>query len=107
MVNNNKCKRCGEVETYRHLLWDCREAKNIWQLFNEFVTNLNQTNEKVQEYDNVFRIGNMESVSKIKLKIVQGMIQIERPKHWTIERINEIANENRCIELYNAKLLNK
>ena len=107
MVNNNKCKRCGEVETYRHLLWDCREAKNIWQLFNEFVTNLNQTNEKVQEYDNVFRIGNMESVSKIKLKIVQGMIQIERPKYWTIERINEIANENRCIELYNAKLLNK
>jgi asparagine synthetase B (glutamine-hydrolysing) len=36
MVDNNKCKRCGEVETYKHLLWECREAKNIWQLFNEF-----------------------------------------------------------------------
>jgi hypothetical protein len=88
-------------------LWDCREAKNIWQLFNEFVTNINQTNEKVQEYDNVFRIGNLENVSKIKMKIVQGMIQIERPRCWTIERINEIANETRCIELYYAKLLNK
>ena len=21
MVNDNKCKRCGEVESYRHLLW--------------------------------------------------------------------------------------
>ena len=107
MVTNNRCKRCGEVETYKHLLWECREAKNIWQLFNEFVTNINQMNEKVQEYDNVFRIGNVENVSKIKLKIIQGMIQIERPKCWTIEKINEIANENRCIELYNAKLLNK
>ena len=49
----------------------------------------------------------MESVSKIKLKIVQGMIQIEQPKYWTIERINEIANEIRCIELYNENLKNK
>jgi hypothetical protein len=26
---NNTCKRCGEVETLRHLLWECREAKNV------------------------------------------------------------------------------
>ncbi len=58
----------------------------------------------VQEYDNVFNIGNIGSVSKVKMRIVQGMIQIERPSGWTIERINKIANEIRFIELYNAKL---
>jgi hypothetical protein len=27
MVNNNKCKRSGGVETYRFLLWEYRRAK--------------------------------------------------------------------------------
>ena len=107
MVNSNKCKRCGGVETYKHLLWECKEAKNIWELFNKFVTNINQNNEKVQDYDNVFKVGNNEKVSKVKMKIIQGMIQIERPKCWTYERINEIANEIRCMELYNKILKNK
>ena len=104
MVSNNKCKRCGEVETYKHLLWECREAKNIWQLFNEFLTNINENNEKVHEYDNLFRIGNKGNVSKIKMKIIQGMIQIERPYGWTIEKIKEIAYDIRNIELYNSTI---
>jgi hypothetical protein len=104
MVDNNKCKRCGEVETYKHLLWECREAKNIWHLYNEFVTNLNQNNERIQEYDNVFMAGNKGYVSKVKMKIVQEMIQIDRPRCWTIERIKEIANEINSIELYNKKI---
>ena len=104
MVSNNKCKRCGEVETYKHLLWECREAKNIWQLFNEFLTNINENNEKVHEYDNLFRIGNKGNVSKIKMKIIQGMIQIERPYGWTIEKIKEIAYDIRNIEMYNSTI---
>ena len=89
------------------MLWECREARNIWQLFNEFVTNINQNTEKVQDYDNVFRIGNIGKISKVKMKIVQGMIQIERPICWTIEKINDIANGIRCMELYNTKLFKK
>ena len=104
MVNDNKCKRCGEVETYKHLLWGCREAANIWKLFNEFVTNINQINDRVQDYDNVFCVGSTGYISKVKMKIIQGMIQIERPKCWTIERIEELANEIKFIELYNTKL---
>ena len=107
MVNSDKCKRCGDVENYKHLLWECREAKNIWRLFNEYVTNINQNKEKVQDYDNVFRVGNKGNVSKLKMKIIQRMIQIERPRYWTIERIYEIANEIGCKEVYNAKLMNK
>jgi hypothetical protein len=36
MVNNNNCKRCDEVEDFKHLIWECREAKRIWKVFNEF-----------------------------------------------------------------------
>jgi hypothetical protein len=107
MVDSDKCKRCGEVETYKHLLWECREAKKIWHLFNEFLTDLNQSNERIQEYDNVFRVGNTGNVSKVKMKIIQGMIQVERPRCWTIERIKEIANEIKGIELYNTKSLKR
>jgi hypothetical protein len=35
------------------------------------------------------------------------MIQIERPVNWTIERIRKIANELRCMEIYNATKTNK
>ncbi len=38
------------------------------------------------------------------MKIVQGMIQVERPKCWTLDRINDIAKEIKCIELYNEKI---
>jgi hypothetical protein len=33
MVENNTCKRCGEVETYKNLLWECREVKKNLELF--------------------------------------------------------------------------
>jgi hypothetical protein len=58
---------------------------------------LAQNNEKVHEYDIFFRFGNIGNVSKIKMKVIQGMIQIERPKGWTIERIKEIAYDIRNI----------
>ena len=56
MVDSDKCKRCGEVETYKRLIWECGEAKRIWQHFNAFVTSANQKEERVLDYENVFRI---------------------------------------------------
>jgi cephalosporin-C deacetylase-like acetyl esterase len=79
MVNNNKCKRCEEVETFKHLKWECRDAKRIWQLFNEFATSANQQEEKVLENENIFKIGNMANMNKVKIKVIQGMIQVDRP----------------------------
>jgi hypothetical protein len=68
IVNNNKCKRCEDVETYKHLLWECREAKKIWMAFNEFVvTHLDLHQEKIKDYDNIFMIGKIGVLSKIKI----------------------------------------
>ena len=107
MVNNNKCKRCEEVETYKHLIWECREAQKIWKAFNEFVAHLDLQEEKIMEYDNIFMIGEREVLSKVKIRVIQEMIQIERPVNWAIERIQKIANELRCMEIYNATKINK
>ena len=37
MSRTDECERCGEVETYMHLLWGCRgcrEARGVWRSFN-------------------------------------------------------------------------
>jgi hypothetical protein len=96
MVDTNKCKRCGEIETYKHLLWTCREAQKIWQLYSEFVSLTNQQEERVLEYENVFKIGNIANINKVKMKIIQGMIEIERPVNWSMEKVMKIAKEIRC-----------
>ena len=33
MVNNNRCERCEEVETIKHLKWDYEESRIKWYLF--------------------------------------------------------------------------
>jgi hypothetical protein len=33
MIEEDKCDRCGEVETRDHLLFTCEFAKKLWQLF--------------------------------------------------------------------------
>jgi hypothetical protein len=46
-------------------------------------------------------------MNKVKVKVIQGMIQIERPTNWTIEKIKKIANDIRQTELHNASKQNK
>ena len=103
MVNNNKCKRCAEVETYKHLLWECREVQKIWKLFNEFTSHIDHQEDNVLVYENVFIIGNIANVNKIKIRIIQEMIQMERPINWTMDNIVRLANELQRIEIYNAR----
>ena len=99
--------RCGDVETYKHLLWECRESGNIWKVYNEFLYKIDHPNETVRKYDDVFKIGIIGGLSKIKMKIIQGMIQIVRPVNWTVEHINKIANEIKCMELYISKQIER
>ena len=102
MVNCDKCNRCVEVETYKHLLWECGEARKIWMAFNDFATSINHLEDRVLEYEDVFKIGNTESLNKIKVTVIQGMIQIKRPTNWTKENIIEIAKNIKRIETYNT-----
>ena len=107
MVNDNKCKRCGEVETYRHLLWECREARRIWRVHGEYMVSMRQPSGEVHCYEDVFKLGDFGVVSRVKMKVIQEMIQVERPVDWSIGRIKKIVSEIKSIDLYNAAISGK
>ena len=66
-----------------------------------------QTINEVLCYEDVFKIGDLGNVSKVKMKIIQEMIQVERPVNWTIENVKKVVKEIKNIELYNAAILGK
>ena len=104
MINNNICERCQQIETTRHLLWGCVESRNIWELFNIWIANNNPISTVINEYQDIYRIDDCAHVCKVKMKIIQEMIQIERPQGWNIEKINLISKDIKQIELYNKKM---
>ena len=55
----------------------------------------------INEYQDIYNIDDCAHICKVKMKIIQEMIQIERPCGWNMERINLISKEFKRIELYN------
>ena len=84
MFDNNLCCRCGKVESYRHLLWGCIEARIIWQLYNQFMAQRNFHNVEVKEHSDIFIVENISMLSKVKMRIIQNMINIICPTNWTL-----------------------
>jgi len=107
MSENPNCPRCNEIESTKHLLWECNESRNIWNLYNSVLTNSNLQNMTINKYEDIFITENLSILSTIKMKIVQEFIQIERPKGWSITRIENLIMSIRDTELYNAKIYNK
>ena len=55
----------------------------------------------VVNYENIFTIDSNRMISMIKVRLIQAMIQIQRPTGWGIEKIRQLALELKCIEKYN------
>jgi hypothetical protein len=104
MTNNEDCPRCGEIETSEHLLWNCAHVKNIWSLFNQIMCQVSLHNECVTLYEDVFRVGSHPANCMIKIKIIQALIQIERPTYWNRQNILDIINDLRKVEKYNSSI---
>ena len=71
------------------------------QLFNKWITNNSTVAKEVIEYQDIYIIDNCAHVCKVKMKIIQEMIQIVRPSGWNMDRMNLISNDIKRIELYN------
>ena len=56
---------------------------------------------RVCEYQDIYNIDECVHVCKVKMKIIQEMIQIERPSGWNLDHINRLSNDIKKIELYN------
>ena len=101
IINDNVCERCQQIESTKHLLWECAESRNIWESFNNWIINKNPMAQLINEYQDIYNIDDCAHICKVKMKIIQEMIQIERPRGWNLERINLISKEIEKIELYN------
>ena len=53
MSRTDECERCGEVETYSHLFWECSESKRVWKSFNEYMSEIGHRH-RVTKYEDVF-----------------------------------------------------
>jgi exonuclease III len=102
MVDTDKCSRCGQMETLKHLLWDCNDSYNIWNIFNNTLSKLSNETISVNRYDDIFYAINSPSLGLVKIKIIQELIQINRPKNWTTDNLTNIINNLVDIERYNA-----
>jgi hypothetical protein len=107
MTESANCPRCGETETSRHMLWGCRESRNIWKIFNEILNDQNIQFGQVNIFEDLFATKDLKIVSVIKMKIINEMIQIVRPTGWNKDRLIKILKRLKNIEIYNATKLNK
>jgi exonuclease III len=103
MTQTDCCPRCGMTETSKHLLWECQHVREIWSLYNKIMTE-----GKVNTYEEIFQINNSHSSIMIKMKTIQELIQIDRPKNWNMiifkEKIQNLVNIERYIALNNGTI---
>jgi hypothetical protein len=104
MVESDICVRCdvNETENTRHMLWECRHVKEIWNIYNKFMTIIGCTINKVETYEDIFKACTKSSINIIKLQIIKQLIQIERPKCWTEEKMKLLIKETNDIERFNC-----
>jgi hypothetical protein len=98
------------TETSKHLLWECTHVKNIWSLFNDLMNHIRNGHECVSNYEDVFQACEMPAVTIVKAKIIQALIQIERPINWDRDRLLDTIKDLINVERYNAvvsKTINK
>jgi hypothetical protein len=104
MVANNECPRCKQTENLKHLVYSCYHANLMWTLYNEFIFKIKITNEKVTNYEDVFKIPTSQELSLVKIKLIQSMIQIERPTNWKVTDLIRMIRETSNILKYNATI---
>ena len=107
MTNSPNCPRCGQIETTKHLLWECYESQKMWNCYNDVLVLSNLENMKIEKYDDLYRTETLGILSIVKTKLTQELIQIVRPVNWNINRTIEIINKMRNIEIYNTNINNK
>jgi hypothetical protein len=102
MIQDDTCPRCNNIETTKHLLFECNQVAKIWKLFNTLMSDVNQGENKVEHYDDVYKSCVNPASSLIKIKVIQSLIQIQRPSNWTRNNLLDILKEIKNIEKYNS-----
>jgi hypothetical protein len=100
MTETYECPRCGGSEDMRHLLWDCSHASHIWSIYNNIMNKVNHR--RTENFEDVFTPGDNQPTCIVKIKLIQQLIQIDRPKNWNEEKLKKIIEQTMSTDLYNA-----
>jgi hypothetical protein len=92
MTDTDKCPRCGMVEDTQHQLFECKDSKFMWKLYNNIVTNTHNTECKIENFADVLftRVQDTSQTELIKTVIIKLNIQIIRPRYNIQKILNEI-----------------
>jgi exonuclease III len=107
MVESPTCKRCGEIETNNHLLFECRFTVLMWSIYNKVLRESFNSKYSIRRIEDIFDFNNGPIENGLKIKLINELIQIDRPMYWTKEKILNIATEMKNIEKYIAIKNNK
>jgi hypothetical protein len=91
MIDNNRCDRCGDIETSQHMLIDCPDANKIWSHLRNILMTIN-IEFKVDIY-NVLNIGdftNDQAIISIVAEINSYNSQPNRPTDTPRQKIASI-----------------
>jgi hypothetical protein len=102
MTVTDECPRCGITETSKHLLYECAHVRNIWSLFNNLMSQIGNDQQCINNYEDVFQVSDTPAISIVKAKIIQSLIQIERPINWNREKLLDMIKDLINVECYNA-----
>jgi hypothetical protein len=72
--------------------------KKIWSLFYNLETQIRNGQECVNNYEDVFQACELSAINNLKAKIINALIQIERPLNWNREKLLDNIKELMNIE---------
>ena len=102
MVNSDSCPRCGLTETINHLLWECTHSKQIWNLYNKLSADQLESHNPVINYEGVYSFELNPAATLLKIKVIQALIQIVRPKNWNENNMKSLLDDLIKTEKYIA-----
>jgi hypothetical protein len=101
MTATPNCPRCNQVETSKHLLWECVETKKLWKAYNDVLKEINLDQMNLILYEDLFKTETIPVLMTIKLRLIQELIQITRPTNWNTSRTLNIIFQLRNMEMQN------
>jgi hypothetical protein len=102
MTDSPDCTRCGQTETNDHLLYNCQFSVGMWSIYNEVIKEYFNSEYSICKIEDIFNFNSGPIENCLKIKLINNLIQIERPKHWTKEKILGMALETKKVEKYIA-----
>jgi hypothetical protein len=102
MTATPNCPRCNQVETSKHLLWECAETKKLWKAYNDVLREISLDKMNLILYEDLFKTETIPLLMTIKLRMIQELIQINRPTNWNTTRTRNIIFQIRNMEMQNS-----